>query len=310
MKRTISSILLGAALCCSSSIWAEKGVKQINPQFLSDEAAKEYLISGGYYENWGEFDIMSRIKRMTTLDSIKLFAQQQVYSWDDSAKESVEESVKQMNEMIQENGYNLPLPASVPFIRTSMREEGGAAAYTRKDGIVMGYRAHYMGVELVAHELFHTLTRNNPKFKKEMYNLIGFKILKKEIEVPVSFKNKIITNPDVEHHNAYATFTINGEKKDCTMYIYSNEEWRGGSFFNYMKIGLVEIDKKKCKAILKDGEPIIHSIEDATDFYDIVGRNTGYVIDPEEILADNFSYIFYGDPSSDLGKSIQKLLKK
>lgn len=312
MKRLFSNLSLCVVLCYSSSAFAEKGVKLINPQFLEEEAAKEYLTSGEYFESWGEFDIMSRVQKMTTLDTIKEFAQRQVYSWNEAAQERVEESVNQLNKTIQKKGYKLPLPANVPFIRTSMYEEGGAAAYTRKDGIVISHRAHYSMdmVELVAHELFHTLTRNNPKFKEEMYSLIGFKLLEKEIEVPTSFKNRMITNPDVEHHNTYATFTINGEKKDCAMYIYSSEEWRGGSFFNYMKIGLVEIDKKECKAILKDGEPIIHSIEDATDFYDIVGRNTGYVIDPEEILADNFSYVLSGYSSSTLGKSIKKIMKK
>lgn len=36
--------------------------------------------------------------------------------------------------------------------------------------------------KLLAHELFHVLTRDNKEFRKSMYEIIGFKILNKEIK--------------------------------------------------------------------------------------------------------------------------------
>ena len=39
---------------------------------------------------------------------------------------------------------------------------------------------------------------------------------------------------------------------------------------------------------------VIVPLERAADFYDLVGKNTGYVINPEECLADNFSYAVCG----------------
>ena len=33
-----------------------------------------------------------------------------------------------------------------------------------------------------------------------------------------------------------------------------------------------------------------YTIEAASDFWDVVGRNTDYVIAPEECLADNFAF--------------------
>lgn len=39
---------------------------------------------------------------------------------------------------------------------------------------------------------------------------------------------------------------------------------------------------------------MVYSINEASDFYDRMGRNTQYIIDPEEVLADNFSLLLTG----------------
>jgi len=42
------------------------------------------------------------------------------------------------------------------------------------------------------------------------------------------------------------------------------------------------------RAKLESAKPIFHSVSDVGGFYRLIGRNTGYIIHPEEILADNF----------------------
>ena len=68
------------------------------------------------------------------------------------------------------------------------------------------------------------------------------------------------------------------------MVIYATKPYEGGNFFQYLNIGLVPIDKNAGKAIEENGKAIIYSVEEASDFYDKMGRNTGYIIDPEEVL--------------------------
>ena len=75
------------------------------------------------------------------------------------------------------------------------------------------------------------------------------------------------------------------------MVIYATKPYEGGNFFQYLNIGLVPIDKNAGKAIEENGKAIIYSVKEASDFYDKMGRNTGYIIDPEEVLADNFSFL-------------------
>lgn len=75
--------------------------------------------------------------------------------------------------------------------------------------------AFYSFVSALAHELFHCLTRNDADFRKTMYGLIGFTVMDHELELKGENKNMILANPDVEHIDNYAEFTINGQKRKC-----------------------------------------------------------------------------------------------
>ena len=44
-----------------------------------------------------------------------------------------------------------------------------------------------------------------------------------------------------------------------------------------------------------DGRDTYYTPAQASNFYEIFGENTGYVVDPEECMADNFAYaLVYG----------------
>jgi hypothetical protein len=45
---------------------------------------------------------------------------------------------------------------------------------------------------------------------------------------------------------------------------------------------------------LREGDPVLLAISEISGFSEQVGRNTGYIIHPEEILADNFSLMVTG----------------
>ncbi len=105
--------------------------------------------------------------------------------------------------------------------------------------------------------------------------------------VSPEIREMIIANPDVEHHNAYAAFEINGKMTDCLVVFAAtkNFERAGDNFFDCTITGLVPIDDLST----------LYTADDAANFWDVFGRNTEYVIDPAETLADNFSYaLIYG----------------
>ena len=52
------------------------------------------------------------------------------------------------------------------------------------------------------------------------------------------------------------------------------------------------------RAVLVDGQPVLHEAS-VPDFHRQIGSNTGYIIHPEEILADNFAALVTGAEVND-----------
>ncbi len=186
----------------------------------------------------------------------------------------------------------------IAFSKTTMLEECGAAAYTHSTQIYLGEAIMEYGFSdtpevqeyfdtIVVHELFHCLTRNHPDFRAAMYDILGFTIMDEDFAFAPEIQARIISNPDVEHHNSFAAFEINGARQDCVVLYTTSKafEQPGDSFFDDMVTGLVPVDDPAT----------LYTADDAANFWDVFGRNTGYVIDPEETLADNFAYaMIYG----------------
>ena len=120
-----------------------------------------------------------------------------------------------------------------------------------------------------------------------------------------------ISNPDISRYDSYGTFTIGGQKQYCTMVIYTDKPYSGNTLFDYLKIGLVPLNGEFIP-VQKSGKTIIYSLDEAEDFYTQVGKNTSYVINPEEIMADNFAYTLIGKkdlPNPEIIQKTQKVLK-
>ena len=249
--------------------------------------------------NWGRFDIEARMGRPgATRGGMMERLKHVTRDFTQADKDSIVKAFGIMDSCLTAKGLKLPLPSEFVLVKTTMEEEGGAVAYTRDsiicvgDGVMQKVPAKRLAV-LLAHETFHVLTRNNPDFRKAMYSVIGFNVLDKEISFSTDVTDRRISNPDVNRYDSYAMLTVDGVKKPYTMVIYSEKDYAGGSFFDYMKIGLIPLDAD-FNPVKADGKTVIVPLERATDFYDLVGKNTGYVINPEECLADNFSYAVCG----------------
>lgn len=250
-------------------------------------------------DNWGKFDVEARMGRPGAtrgdlLEKIKTYTR----DFTKADKDSLIKAFTIMDRNLTDKNLQLPIPEEFILVKTTMEEEGGAAAYTRENIICVGedalkkVSASRLAV-LLAHETFHILTRNNPDFRKAMYSVIGFNVLDKEIDFSKDVTDRRISNPDVNRYDSYALLTVDGEKRPYTMVIYSEKDYEGGSFFKYMKIGLIPLDGNN-EPVKKNGRTVIVPLEKATDFYSHVGKNTGYVINPEECLADNFAIAVCG----------------
>jgi hypothetical protein len=70
---------------------------------------------------------------------------------------------------------------------------------------------------------------------------------------------------------------------------------KDGEFFTYLQLRFLLLDGGDSQAprsvSFDDRQPKLVSLSDVTGFFEQVGRNTDYVIHPEEILADNFALL-------------------
>ena len=223
-----------------------------------------------------------------TLEEYIEYSAEQVMEFTQEDERRLNDTLAWLQEALERHGLKLPDPGEVTVVKSSGEEAVGSAGYTSRGAIFLNwivFRPEYytdgMFRELFVHELFHCLSRLFPEYKEAMYSLIHFKLLDEEIDIPEEIRNQIIANPDVEHHNSYATFTIGGEKKDCYLVFLTDSvfEKPGDNFFSGMYTGVVPLDGSR-----------IYRTDEVEDFWDVVGRNTDYAEDPEEVMATNFAF--------------------
>ncbi len=244
------------------------------------------------------------------------FAAAQACEWTEAAQNAVAAAVDSLNAVILEKNLNLPLPKRLDVMLSTTEEEGGCDGYSRRGGIVLynkmfKYAKQDYVTWLVARELFHVMMRLDSDFRDAMYGLVGFKALPCKIPMPRALKDYVIETPDCNSRDYYTTFDIDGIPCDCIMIQYSKKAYTGGAVWDYVTPGLLEIDLWARGPLYdRDGSYVLHKMDSALDFYDKVGRNTEYTVDPEEILADNFAALFTEDisemPSPDL---LQRMLE-
>lgn len=284
---------------------------QINLHYIDANEARTLLSKDdATTRQWSRFDYEARLgKKGGTRQELMRFIADQARDWRKEDKQRMQEAADSLNSHIKALNLSLTLPQEIRILKTTMAEKGGAGGYTRMDYIVVEEQIARMKPQqasyLLAHELFHVLTRNNPDFREKMYKLIGFNIVPEEFEVPADLRDVVITNPDVNRFDSYARFRIKSEERPCAMLIYANKPYEGGSFFNYLTIGLMPL--KDGKAEQKDGKTVIYGIKDAENFFEQVGRNTNYIINPEEILAENFAFLLTRKPVTGTPELIEKM---
>ena len=260
----------------------------------ADQAAELLRSNRDYFDRLNQNDLDYRMQRTgATLEEMIAFAAAQTLDFTVGEKDAIDATMDAIELVCREQRYVLPSTEGIVFAKTTMREECGANAYTHGTQIYLGQNLLKRAVsgnpedaqyfrEVVAHEVFHCMTRMNPDFRAAMYAILGFTVVDEDFDFSPELRDEIISNPDVEHHNAFATFTIDGVKRDCAVVITAEKSFAepGDNFMDHKVIGLVPVDDLGT----------MYSSDDASDFWDVFGRNTSYVIDPEETMADNFRF--------------------
>jgi hypothetical protein len=203
-------------------------------------------------------------------------------------------------------------PAFIPnpwkFVKTDGSDESGAA-YTRLDAIVLSarmLRGAALGPDgsprlarLVAHETSHVFSRLQPELRDRLYARLGFKHIG-IVELGPWLESRRLTNPDgptIEH--AIRIHAGNLGESNVVPLIYSETAElapeKGRRLFDYLRFGLFPVEPAANGWRVRTdaaGQSVALRPDQVTGFFEQVGRNTGYVIHPDEIVADNLAILF------------------
>ena len=276
-------------------------------RYASAQEGRDIMLSNTeYYDGLTQNDIEFRMRKSgATKEELYEASRESVSDFFFFEKWYINSRLARMALHLKLKGYKLPEVEKIVFIKADMEMESGASGYTHgtqiylSDDMVTIYAlmniiprfSEFMD-KLLYHELFHCLTRSNPQFRADMYSLIHFTVTDTEYELPTCVLERYLSNPDVEHHNSYATFLIDGQKIDC----YT--AWITTKSYAEAQSGFMSNDATVLVPV--DGTDVYYTREEASNFDEVFGTNTGYVTDPEECMADNFAYaMLYGMKGDD-----------
>ena len=272
--------------------------KGCSVHFATVTEAREHLAKQDVYvQGLSSFERAAKIKQAGPVSTEQYieFIQGQALEWSDEEKATVRKVIAAAKPKLAR--FARHLPKRIDLIKTTGNDEG-AAPYTRGTSIILPKRRASQstkGLErLFYHELFHIISRGNPKLRDELYRIIGYEKCG-VVSLPGDMMPRRISNPDAPVVEHCIQVSKGGKSLWCAPVLFSrtpkyNPE-TGGTFFRYLEFRLMAIDRKSAKATLKDGKPLLLKPDAVEGFYEQIGRNTGYIIHPEETLANNFVHL-------------------
>jgi hypothetical protein len=255
-----------------------------------------------YIKRLSPFDrqVRPRTDRDVSEEELLAFVAGHVVAWTDAEIQKLAPLVEELSKKTA--AWKLPLPPVVLLVKTTGREEGGAA-YCRGAAIVLPQNMvdgpTSKLVNILPHELFHVVSSHNPTLREKLYASIGFQPCN-EVALPEDLAARKITNPDAPVNNHYITVAQDGRRMELVPVLFSNtpryDAARGGNLFAYLsfKLMLVQDDGGQMRPVLAGGNPVLLDPANVPDYHEQIGRNTRYIIHPEEVLADNFVFLLDG----------------
>jgi hypothetical protein len=291
-------------------------------KFVTVEEGRELIVQDDdYSRSLSKFDLELRVHGAEpTVENLNKFTQEQVLDWDENERFLLDSLTKVISESAIKQQFKFELPDEIAFIKTTMEENKGAGGYTRLNYIVLSKDVFLMPKSkvksVIAHELFHVISRYNPDLRTQLYSVIGFTTCNK-INITTNLKDFTISNPDAPNMDAYIKLKDkSGEEVKCAMVLYSGKEYSGGVMFDYMKVGFLKLkenDENRMELFIENGKEKILQVSEITGFFEQIGSNTQYIIHPEEIIASNFELLFDDNPivrSKEILSKIKEIIKK
>jgi hypothetical protein len=154
--------------------------------------------------------------------------------------------------------------------------------------------------DIVFHELFHVYSSHHPELRRDLYGVVGFEVCP-EIELPPALARRRLTNPDAPRMDAFIRLPAAGARPSRRRRSSwgvrtsttrrsagrSSGRWTSACWFSGRRRR-----ERAAAGPFPDGAP--RFVPPGDDYMARIGRNTEYILHPEEILADNFVLLVNG----------------
>ncbi|MEX2176948.1 MAG: hypothetical protein WD872_21480 [Pirellulaceae bacterium] len=281
-----------------------------------EEGAAAITAEDEFVRSLSRFDLQARLKTdgEATVAQWQKFVAGEVRPWQPDQIKPMAAAVERLRPKLER--LNLPLPKTILLVRTTGQEEAHAA-YTRGTAIVLpdkvlAYEPAALD-RLLVHELFHILSRQHPMLRSELYALIGFQLCP-PIELPEMLADRKLTNPDAPLVDCFIEIADGDKTYSAAPVLYaSTKEYdakAGGSMFKYLTFRLLVIEKRDgaWQPAMKGEQPVVIDPKNLPAFFEQIGRNTNYIIHPDEILADNFVHLVMGNQNLQTPRIVERML--
>jgi hypothetical protein len=288
--------------CCSLTGIASGQLRladQCRVEFASiEQGVAAITADDAFTRGLSRFDLQARMKtkQEVTLTEWKKFVAGEVREWSDDAKVKITKGIETVRDRLAR--FKFPLPDDVWLVASTGKEEGNAA-YCRGRYIVIPEnvlkRDETEIASLLIHELFHVISNQHPELRADLYAIVGFQECP-EIAIHPSLKNRRITNPDAPAINCVIKLQEGDKVVRAAPILYSSTDSfdpKKESLFSYLLFRLMVVapEERGWKALDQGGKAVVLDPKNVPDFHEKIGRNTTYIIHPEEILADNFVHL-------------------
>ncbi len=279
-------------------------------EFASVEQGRTILGAvDDYVSRMTSFDRMLRLKSTRAVSEREFldFSMDSVLPWTLAERSRIDAVVAPLAGELRK--LDVSFPARVLLVKISGRAEEGLA-HTRANAVMLSQRSLGAADEalasLLAHELFHVLTRHDPTLRARAYQIIGFHV-GAAIALPEQLDAIRITNPDAPADDAVIEITVEGKPAIVLPLLLSRspvfDPAIGRDIGDYWELKLLVLEaadtNDRPRPVLRDAGPVLLAISEVSGFFEQVGRNTDYIIHPEEILAENFALMLTGKKASD-----------
>ncbi|GAB2175928.1 hypothetical protein [Dongia sp. agr-C8] len=294
---------LGAVLLLAFAVdaRAEAGWAEATFAFATvEEAAAALGADDAYTVAMTPLDRAMRLKtdRAVSREEYRRFAAEAARDWTAGERQALRADIAALVPAL--TALQVPAPPRILLIKTSGAEEGHAA-YTRGDAVmipeVMADGAKEDLQWILAHEVFHIVSRQNPALRAPLYAAIGF-VKVDPFPLPADIAAQLVTNPDAQGNDHLIRVTADDEEVCGTpILMFTTDRYdpaQGGDFFSYMKDRFLV---SRRIADRKDGVPVDLRVVASNRVVGLergTGENTLYNIHPEEILAENFAMLSTG----------------